>query len=135
MKEKFIIMAKKIGQEIAKTSEDPHKKVGAVVLREDGRILSTGYNGLMQSKNVHNKFWINRDARRSFMIHAEVNALSCISRYDNPHFIYVTLLPCGYCANLIACYGIKHVVYSEEYDKDCSCKKIFKFYNIKYQKI
>lgn len=135
MKEKFIIMAKEIGQRIAKTSEDPYKKVGAVVLGKDGRILSTGYNGLIQNKNVHNKFWINRDSRRSFMIHAEVNALSCISRYDDPYFIYVTLLPCGYCASLIACYGLKHVVYSENYDKDCSSKKIFNFYNIKYQKI
>jgi dCMP deaminase len=135
MKNKFIIMAKKIGQEIARTSEDPHRKVGAVILNEEGRILSTGYNGLIQSKNVNKSFWKNRDSRRGYMIHAEANALSCISRYENPYFIYVTLLPCGYCANLIACYGIKHVIYSEEYEHDCSSIDIFKFYKIKCQKI
>lgn len=128
-------MAKSIGQEISKTSQDPYRKVGAVVLGEDGRILSTGYNGLIQNKNVNKMFWSNRNLRRGYMIHAEVNALSCISRYDNPFLIYITLLPCGYCANLIACYGIKYVVYSEEYEHDCSSKSIFKFYNIKCKKI
>jgi len=135
MKSKFIHMAKNIAEQIAKTSEDPYRKVGAVVLNEDGRILSTGYNGLIQNKQVNHIFWKNRDKRRSYMIHAEANALSCISRYTNPYLMYVTLLPCGYCANLIACYGIKHVVYLEEYEKDCSSKDIFKFYNIKYNKI
>jgi dCMP deaminase len=135
MKEKFILMAKNIGQEISKTSQDPYRKVGAVVLGEDGRILSTGYNGLIQNKNVNKAFWNNRNSRRGYMIHAESNALSCISRYDNPFLIYITLLPCGYCANLIACYGIKYVVYSEEYEHDYSSKDIFKFYNIKCKKI
>ena len=135
MKEKFILMAKNIGQEISKTSQDPYRKVGAVILGEDGRILSTGYNGLIQNKNVNKTFWNNRNLRRGYMIHAEVNALSCISRYDNPFLIYVTLLPCGYCANLIACYGIEYVVYSEDYEHDCSSKEIFKFYNIKCKKI
>ena len=44
MKKKFILMAKNLGKQIAETSEDPFRKVGAVVLGEDGRILSTGYS-------------------------------------------------------------------------------------------
>ena len=128
-------MAKKIGKEIARTSEDPYRKVGAVVLNKDGRVLSTGYNGLTQGKNVLKNFWLNRDKRRQYMIHAEVNALSCVTRYDNPYLIYVTLLPCGYCANLIASYNIKEVYYTDHYDFDETAKNIFKFYNIKCEKI
>jgi len=128
-------MAKKVAEEISKTSEDPYKKVGAVILNQNGRVLSTGYNGLIQNKNVNKKFWVNRDKRRQYMIHAEVNALSCVSRYDDPYSIYVTLLPCGYCANLIACYNIKEVYYSEDYYYDNTAKDIFKFYNIKFKKV
>jgi len=128
-------MAKKIGKEIARTSEDPYRKVGAVVLNKDGRVLSTGYNGLTQGKNVLKNFWLNRDKRRQYMIHAEVNALSCVTRYDNPYLIYVTLLPCSYCANLIASYNIKEVYYTDHYDFDETAKNIFKFYNIKCEKI
>ena len=135
MRDKFILMAKNIAYKVAENSQDPHKKVGAVILAKNGRVLSVGYNGLIEGKNPSKGFWENRDFRRPFIIHAEVNAFSCISRYDEPFLIYVTLLPCGHCANLIACYGIKNVVYSEEYASDTSAKKIFKYYNISCKKI
>ena len=65
------------------------------------------------------------------MIHAEINALSCISRYDKPHLLASTLLPCSSCATTIAAHNIKKVLYLEEYDKDQKALDIFKFYNIK----
>ena len=135
MKYKFITIAKTIGEQIAKASEDPFQKVGAVVLNEEGRLLSAGYNGLIQNKNVNKSFWKSRSKRRPYMIHAEANALSCISKYQNPYLIYTTLLPCGYCANLIACHNIKHVIYSNEYKYDHTAKDIFKFYNITCEKL
>lgn len=134
-KNKIIKIGKIISNEISKISEDPYLKVGAVVLNKEGRVLSTGYNGLVPKKNGDKKFWSNRDHRRNYMIHAEMNALSCISRYDNPYYIYVNISPCPYCANLIASYGIKEVFYNQDYHLNEVTSKIFKFYNIKLKKI
>jgi dCMP deaminase len=68
------------------------------------------------------------------MIHAEVNALSCISRYDNPYLIATTLLPCTACAINIAANGLKKVIYIEDYKRDLSALDIFKFYKIKVER-
>jgi len=133
-KNKILNMAQILSDNIARISEDPYTKVGAIVLNKEGRVLSLGYNGLAPKKNVNKEFWKDRDLRRKYMIHAEMNALSCMSRYDEPYYIYVNLLPCGYCANLIACYNIKEVFYNQEYNLDNSSKEIFKFYKIKYTK-
>lgn len=135
MKDKFIITAKNLAIQISKISEDPYAKVGAVILNNEGRILSMGYNGLAPKKKAPKSFWEDRDKRRNYMIHAEMNALSCISRYDNPHAIYVTLSPCTYCANLIASYGIKEVYFSNQYPLDEKAKDIFNFYKISYRKV
>ena len=135
MKNKFITTAKNLAVQISKISEDPYAKVGAVILNQEGRILSMGYNGLAPKKKAPNSFWTNRDKRRNYMIHAEMNALSCISRYDNPYAIYVTLSPCTYCANLISSYGIKEVYFSNQYSLDEKAKEVFDFYKILYKRI
>lgn len=119
----------------ASRSEDLHKKVGACVLNKEGRVLSVGYNGLTPKHIVDNSFWENRDSRRDYVIHAEINALALIKKQDKPYLIATTLLPCSHCATNIACYGIKTVVYSEEYEKDQKAKDIFKFYGIDLIKI
>ena len=116
-------------------SEDPYKKVGVCILNKDGRVLSVGYNGLLSKFNINQDFFSNRDNRRKYMIHAEINALSLVKRGDQPHLLASTLLPCSSCATNIVAYGVKSVVYSEEYEKDSTAKEIFKFYNIELIKI
>lgn len=118
-------------------SEDFYQKVGACILNEEGRVLSVGYNGLTKKLNKDKSFWEDRDQRRSYVIHAEMNALSLIKKQDDPYLIAVTLLPCYHCALNISCYGIKNVVYINDYERDQKAKDIFKFYNInlhKYEK-
>lgn len=116
-------------------SEDPYKKVGVCILNKDGRVLSVGYNGLLPKFNINKDFFSDRDNRRKYMIHAEINALSLVKRGDQPHLLASTLLPCSNCATNIVAYGVKSVVYSEEYEKDSTAKEIFKFYNIELIKI
>jgi len=123
-------LAINIAKEAALRSEDHFKQVGVCVLNEEGRVLSIGYNGLQSKQKIKKSFWNNRDLRRSYVIHAEINALSCISRYDNPYLLASTLSPCHSCAASIAAYGIKKVIYIEDYVKDMLANKIFKFYNI-----
>ena len=131
MRISFETMAMEIAKISSLRSEDKYKKVGCAVLNEEGRLLSIGYNGTQPKQAIHDEFWSDRDSRRQFMIHAEINALSCISRYDKPHLLASTLLPCSSCATTIAAHNIKKVLYLEEYDKDQKALDIFKFYNIK----
>jgi len=126
----FEDMAIKFAISASERSEDPYKKVGCSILNKEGRLLSIGYNGLTSKKNIENNFWDNRDERRLYMIHAETNALACISRYDDPYLMATTLLPCSSCAINIVSHGIKKILYIEEYDKEQKSFDIFKFYNI-----
>lgn len=97
-------------------SEDPYVKVGACVLRYDNSVAGVGYNGAPPSLDID---WSDRDERRKRVIHAEINAL----RYSRPgecRLLACTLLPCNDCLKTIASYGIKKLVFGEEYDKDPS---------------
>tara|TARA_Y100000310_G_C20606992_1_gene776012 strand:+ start:974 stop:1384 length:411 start_codon:yes stop_codon:yes gene_type:complete len=112
-------------------SEDPYQKVGACALGHDNKVLGLGYNGLASGKDVADEFWGNRDSRRLYMVHAETNCLS-LFRSGECRLLAVTLLPCSYCATMIAAYKIPSVVYSETYDRDQAALEIFKLYNIAY---
>jgi dCMP deaminase len=113
----------------AKRSEDPYRKVGACALNKDKMVVGLGYNGLASGKDVLPPFWEDRDERRKYMIHAETNCLSLCKRGE-VDLLAVTLLPCSYCATMIASYGVKEVLYHEEYENDLAAKEIFTFYDI-----
>ena len=135
MRISFEEMAIKVADVIKDRSEDPYKKVGVCVLNKEGRILSVGYNGLLSKQQILNNFWEDRDERRKFIIHAETNALACITRYDKPYILASTLLPCANCAINICSHGIKYVYYREEYHKDQLAYEIFDFYKVSLKKI
>ena len=115
-------------------SEDPWRRVGACALDRDNRVLGLGYNGLASGKNAEKSFWLDRDYRRKYIIHAEANCLS-LFKAGECSLLAVTLLPCSYCATLIASYKIPKVVYSDIYERDSSAIDIFDFYNIDCVKI
>lgn len=125
----FEDMAMEIAIVASKRSEDPHKKVGACVLDKSGRVLGVGYNGIRAGETKGEDFWLDRDNRRKYIIHAEVNALSNVD-ITKADLLAVTLLPCSSCANLIASRNISKVLYIEEYEKDEQAKEIFRFHNI-----
>jgi dCMP deaminase len=118
-------------------SEDPFKKVGCCILNKEGRVLSVGYNGLPTKFSSKQGFWDDRDSRRKYILHAEINALSLIKRTDEPSILACTLLPCSSCATAIIAHGIKNVVYLEHYEPDQNALDIFKYYGVninKYEK-
>ena len=123
-----------LAQTAATRSEDPFHKVGACALGHDNKVLGLGYNGLASGKDVDDEFWDDRDARRPYMIHAEANCLS-LFRSGECKLLAVTLLPCSYCATMIASYKIPNVVYAEIYDRDPMALEIFNFYKIKLTQI
>lgn len=99
----------------AERSEDPHVKVGAVILRADNSIASVGYNGTAPGVTLPEELWADRDARRPFMIHAEVNAFRYATRTDtNGGLLFVTGVPCTSCVTVAASHGIAGIVFSSE---------------------
>tara|TARA_R110002020_G_scaffold259636_1_gene473542 strand:+ start:538 stop:960 length:423 start_codon:yes stop_codon:yes gene_type:complete len=126
--------ALKIALTASLRSEDPHRKVGACALNSSNMVVGVGYNGLASGKKVMDAFWEDRDLRRPYMIHAEANCLSLCKRGE-VDLLAVTLLPCSYCATLIAAYGVKDVVFSELYEKDEKALEIFDFYDINVSQI
>jgi dCMP deaminase len=130
----FEDMAMNLALVVSQRSEDPHQKVGVCILDKNGRVLSLGYNGIRPKDERDNDFWNDRDNRRKYIIHAETNALSCITRYDNPYILASTLLPCSCCAINIASYGIEKVLYLKDYKNDQSAYDVLRFYNIELKK-
>ena len=95
-------------------SEDPFRKVGAVAFDFDNRVIGTAYNGLAPGFNADSDFWQDRDARRKYMLHAEVNLCSLFTR-GNVKLIACTTEPCTSCAQMLCAYGVKEIYYRDAY--------------------
>jgi len=110
-------------------SEDPYMKVGACALGNNNEVLGVAYNGLASGKMVNSEFWNDRNKRRPYMIHAEANLLARL-RPNQAKTIAITLQPCTCCAQAIAAYGIKKVIYTLKYDFDKGGLDVLDFYGI-----
>ena len=106
----------------AQRSKDPSTQVGACVVDENNRILSTGYNGFPRGCSDDEFPW-NRnecdgETKYPFVVHAELNAiLNARGKSLAGSRVYVGLFPCNECAKAIIQAGIKEVIYlSDKYN-------------------
>ena len=106
----------------AERSKDPSTQVGACIVDESKRILSTGYNGFPQGCSDDEFPW-NRDealgeTKYQYVVHAELNAiLNASGKSLAGSTLYVGLFPCNECAKAIIQSGIKEVIYlSDKYN-------------------
>ena len=93
---------------VASWSKDGSTKVGAVIVDEQRRIVSTGYNGPPQGVKDE---YADRTQKLRRTLHAETNALAFAQRNVRGCTIYVTHPPCSQCAAQIIQHGIRKVVY------------------------
>lgn len=127
----------------SKRSKDLNTQVGACIVNNDNRIISTGYNGFVNGcgnddfPKGRDGEWI--DTKYPFVVHAEQNAI--LNAYSNDLkncTIYVTLFPCNECAKAIVQAGIKHIIYLEDKYKNTdsviAAKKIFDMVGVSYEK-
>ena len=105
----------------AERSKDPSTQVGACIVSQDNKIISTGYNGFPIGCSDDDFPW-NRDAsvgetKYQFVVHAELNAvLNSNGLPLSGSRIYVGLFPCNECAKAIIQAGISEVIYlSDKY--------------------
>lgn len=140
----------KIAELFAEHSTCKRLQVGAVIVK-NGRIISTGYNGVPSGMNhccdifkdcdlndpdfkeTHGQFSAKYElhAEQNAIIEAGKNGVNIIGAD-----LYTTVQPCKYCRKLIIQSGIKKVYYRypydrNDYDDDC----IFKEFNVEIEKI
>lgn len=92
------------------------RAVGAVVVDQAGRILSTGYNGSPQGyPHCETLCGPNPQTPCEWSVHAEINALLFAENREPDKTLYVTASPCRQCALAIANAGIARVVIGSSY--------------------
>ena len=105
----------------AMRSKDPSTQVGACIVDNENRILSTGYNGFPSGCSDDEFPWGREgdfgETKYPFVVHAELNAiLNAHGKNLTGAKIYVALFPCNECAKAIIQCGIKEVIYlSDKY--------------------
>lgn len=95
-------------------SEDPYRKVGAAALDHDNRVIATAYNGLAPGFIAPPGFWEDRERRKPYMLHAEVNLCSLFRRGE-AKIVATTTMPCTSCMQMLCAYGVKEIYYHEVY--------------------
>jgi len=92
-------------------SKDPSTKVGAVIVDDNRRIVSTGYNGLPQGVEDTDERLNNRELKYKLIVHGERNAIIFAERCIKGCTLYTwPFMPCASCAGLVIQSGIKRVV-------------------------
>lgn len=93
-------------------SKDPSMKVGAVIVDERRRLLSTGYNGFPQGVEDTPERYEDRSLKYPLVVHAEVNAVLFSGHDLTGATLYCsTGVPCPDCMGVIIQSGIKTVVF------------------------
>lgn len=104
-------------------SKDPSTRHGAVIVDENNRIISTGYNGFPRSINDDSLSW-GKPEKYQYVIHAELNAILNSNKNLTNSTLYLysekDYLPCSHCAATIIQQGITTVVVNKfpKYDTD-----------------
>ena len=112
-------------------SKDPSTQVGAVIVNEEKKVVSIGYNGMPRNIADDDLTWNKGeglDSKYLYVCHAELNAIlnarngSSLSNCT----VYVTLFPCNECTKALIQVGIKEVVYLDDKYADTTGTKASK---------
>ena len=123
-------------------SKDPSTKVGAVIVNDEKKVVSIGYNGMPRHIEDEDLTWNKGeglDSKYLYVCHAELNAIlnarngSSLANCT----VYVTLFPCNECTKALIQVGIKEVVYLNDKYGDTigvqASKKMLTLAGIKYR--
>ena len=104
-----------LAEYISTASKDPSTKCGAVIVRPDRTIASTGFNGFPKGCDDSPELYADRDLKLARVVHAEQNAL-LHAREDLTGYTMYTWPPgygpsCDRCTAHIIQAGIKKVVH------------------------
>lgn len=99
-------------------SKDPSTQVGAVIVNDENKVVSIGYNGMPRHIHDSDLTWEKGEGLNSkylYVCHAELNAI--LNSRNGASLsgcrVYVTLFPCNECTKALIQVGIKEVIYLE----------------------
>ncbi|MBC7087407.1 MAG: cytidine/deoxycytidylate deaminase family protein [Tissierellales bacterium] len=128
-----------ITEMVASRSTCDRAFVGCVLVNDEHRIVSTGYNGSV-SGNPHcdDVGHTIRDGHCIATIHAEMNALLYCAKEGisvKNCIAYVTHFPCLNCTKALIQAGIKKIYYKHEYNVDEYAKYLLKNNKVDIEKL
>lgn len=102
-----------IAYEVSNKSKDPSTKVGAVIVDQDNRPVSFGFNGFIAGCDESYMTW-ERPMKYNLVLHAEMNALMFAKNSVRGCRIYTTQAPCENCLKHLLQAGIIEIYYDKE---------------------
>ena len=103
----------KIAETVALKSKDPSSQMGCVIVDENKRVVSVGYNGLVQGADESKMTLSERPMKYHFAIHSEMNAVIFAKRDLTGCTIYNRVATCDNCLKYCLQAGIKRFVYKD----------------------
>ena len=100
---------------IATWSKDPSTKVGAVLVRPNNSVASTGYNGFPPGADDSPHLYLDRSYKYEHVVHAEINAVDFfmeISKLTNlsGFTLYSSFPTCPDCMEVLGPKGLSRIV-------------------------
>lgn len=96
---------------VAQMSKDPSTQTGAVIVRPNKSIISTGFNGFPQGMSDDPGLYADREVKYDRVVHCEMNALIFARQSVEGCTLYTTpFLSCSRCAVHMIQAGIQRFV-------------------------
>lgn len=102
-----------IAETVALKSKDPSSKMGCVIVDPKKRVVSLGYNGMVQGADEAVMTLDERPMKYYFAIHSEMNAVLFAHQDLTGCTIYNRVATCENCLKYCLQAGIKRFVYKE----------------------
>ena len=103
----------RIAEVVAAKSKDPSSKNGCVIVDQNNRPVSFGYNGLVQGSNEDFQTLSERPMKYHFVLHSEMNALIFARSNLSGCTLYNHYATCANCLKHCLQAGITRFVYRE----------------------
>ena len=102
-----------IAEAVAIKSKDPSSKMGCVIVDKNKRVVSLGYNGMVQGADESKMTLSERPMKYYFAIHSEMNAVLFAHQDLTGCTIYNRVATCENCLKYCLQAGVKRFVYKE----------------------
>ena len=102
-----------IAEAVAEKSKDPSSKMGCVIVDPKKRVVSLGYNGMVQGADESKMTLSERPMKYYFAIHSEMNAVLFARQDLTGCTVYNRVATCENCLKYCLQAGIKRFVYKE----------------------
>ena len=103
----------KIAEAVSAKSKDPSSKMGCVIVDPNKRVVSLGYNGMLQGADESKMTLSERPMKYYFAIHSEMNALIFAHQNLEGCTLYNRVATCENCLKYCLQAGIRRFVYRD----------------------